>query len=391
MLGRSPESLQLLATPDDLRPRSRAELEAAMGDSAGRQQDPSAAVAAARAVRRQELLRTAFADLFGICDVAEVCTALSAITDATLATALAVATRAVAQAHGLAALPIRFAVIAMGRLGGAEVGYGSDADVLFVHESDGADHETAARLANELAAKLRALLGAPSSIDPPFTVDADLRPEGRNGPLSRSLASYASYYARWSSAWEAQALLRARPVAGDAPLGERFVTLIDPVRYPAGGIASVDLLEIRRLKGRIDSERLPRGADPTTHTKLGRGGLADIEWTVQLLQLDHGDKVPGLRTTRTLGALEAAREADLLTPQQADALAAAWRFATRARNALMLVRDKPADQLPALGSDLVAMGRVLGYPPGSDPGRLVDDYRRTARRARKVVEAVFYD
>jgi glutamate-ammonia-ligase adenylyltransferase len=391
MLGRSPESLQLLATPDDLRPRSRAELEAAMGDSAGRQQDPSAAVAAARAVRRQELLRTAFADLFGICDVAEVCTALSAITDATLETALAVATRAVAQAHGLAALPIRFAVIAMGRLGGAEVGYGSDADVLFVHESDGADHETAARLANELAAKLRALLGAPSSIDPPFTVDADLRPEGRNGPLSRSLASYASYYARWSSAWEAQALLRARPVAGDAPLGERFVTLIDPVRYPAGGIAPVDLLEIRRLKGRIDSERLPRGADPTTHTKLGRGGLADIEWTVQLLQLDHGDKVPGLRTTRTLGALEAARDADLLSPEQANALAAAWRFATRARNALMLVRDKPADQLPALGSDLVAMGRVLGYPPGSDPGHLVDDYRRTARRARKVVEAVFYD
>jgi glutamate-ammonia-ligase adenylyltransferase len=151
------------------------------------------------------------------------------------------------------------------------------------------------------------------------------------------------------------------------------------------------LIEIRRLKGRIDSERLPRGADPTTHTKLGRGGLADIEWTVQLLQLDHGHDVPGLRTTRTITALEAAREAQLLTDPQCEALAAAWRFATRARNALMLVRDKPGDQLPTVGSELVAVGRVLGYPAGSDPGQLVDDYRRAARRARRVVEAVFYD
>jgi glutamate-ammonia-ligase adenylyltransferase len=222
-------------------------------------------------------------------------------------------------------------------------------------------------------------------------VDADLRPEGRDGPLSRSLASHRAYYERWSSAWEAQALLRARPAAGDADLAARFIEMIDPVRYPKGGVAPADLLEIRRLKGRIDSERLPRGADPTTHTKLGRGGLTDIEWTVQLLQLDHGHDVAGLRTTETLGALDAARTARLLSADQADTLAAAWRFATRIRNALMLVRDKPADQLPTLGTDLVAVSRVLGYPPGSDPGQLVDDYRRTARRARRVVEAVFYD
>jgi glutamate-ammonia-ligase adenylyltransferase len=391
MLGRSPKSLQLLGAIDQLRPLDPAELAATMLESAARQDDPPAAVAAARAVRRQELLRTAFADLLQLCDVAEVCAALSATTDATLETALHVAMQAVAQSRGLDELPIRFAIIAMGRLGGAEVGYGSDADVLFVHEDIGDDEHTASRVANEVAGKLRALLGTPSSIDPPFTVDADLRPEGRNGPLARSLASYRSYYARWSSAWEAQALLRARPVAGDAELGARFVAAIDPVRYPDGGVASADLVEIRRLKGRIDSERLPRGADPTTHTKLGRGGLGDIEWTIQLLQLDHGHAVPGLRTTQTLGALAAAREAGLLSVAQEDALAAAWRFATRVRNALMLVRDKPADQLPTLGSELVAVGRVLGYPPGSDPGQLVDDYRRAARRARRVVEAVFYD
>jgi glutamate-ammonia-ligase adenylyltransferase len=390
MLGRSPESLQLLGSLDELAPRERTELAATMLESAARQDEPGAAVAAARAVRRQELLRTAFADLLRISDVANVCSALSATTEAMLGTVLQVAMQAVADSRGLEALPIRFAVIAMGRLGGAEIGYGSDADVMFVHEDLGADEQTANQLANEVAGKLRALLGAPSSTDPPFVVDADLRPEGRNGPLSRSLAAFASYYARWSSPWEAQALLRARPIAGDAELGTRFRALIDPVRYPDAGVAPPDLVEIRRLKGRIDSERLPRGADPTTHTKLGRGGLTDIEWTVQLLQLQHGHAVPALRTTRTLEAVRAAESAQLLSAAQADVLATAWQFATRVRNALMLVRDKPADQLPALGTELVAVAHVLGYPPGSDPGQLVDDYRRAARRARRVVEAVFY-
>ena len=391
MLGRAPEALQLLASPEQLHPREPAELRAAMQESAARQDDVVAAVAAVRAVRRQELLRTAFADLLGLADVAEAGAAISAITDATLQSVLDVAAADVAAAHDLEALPIRFAVIAMGRLGGAEVGYGSDADVIFVHEDvTGADEPGAARLAIELAGRLRALLGSPSSIDPPFVVDADLRPEGRNGPLSRSLESYRTYYARWSSAWEAQALLRARPIAGDAELGRRFVALIDPVRYPVGGVAAEDLVEIRRLKGRIDNERLPRGADASTHTKLGRGGLGDIEWTIQLLQLDHGHEVAGLRTTRTLDALGSARDAGLLTPEQTTTLTEAWRLATRVRNAIMLVRDKAADQLPAMGTELVAVGRVLGYRPGTDPGQLVDDYRRAARRARKVVEAVFY-
>jgi glutamate-ammonia-ligase adenylyltransferase len=221
-------------------------------------------------------------------------------------------------------------------------------------------------------------------------VDANLRPEGRSGPLVRSLASYAGYYARWSSAWEAQALLRARFAVGDAALGERFVALIDPVRYPADGLSPADLGEIRRLKGRIDAERLPRGADPATHVKLGRGALADIEWTVQLLQLAHGHAIDGLRTAQTIPALRAAAGADLLSSADADALEAAWRLATHARNAMMLVLDKAQDQLPRQGPALVGVGRALGYPLGFDPGRVIDDYRRTARRARRVVERIFY-
>jgi glutamate-ammonia-ligase adenylyltransferase len=208
--------------------------------------------------------------------------------------------------------------------------------------------------------------------------------------LVRSLASFAQYYARWAEPWEKQALLRARPVGGDAGLAARFVELIDPVRYPPGGLSREESREIRRLKGRVDAERLPRGADPRLHTKLGRGGLADIEWTVQLLQLRHAAAVPGLRTPRTLDALRAAAQAGLLSGSQAHALATAWRSATRIRNALMLVRDRAEDQLPTSGTAVIAVGRALGLPAGFDRGSIVDDYLRDARHARRVVEEVFY-
>ncbi len=380
MLGRAPEALPLLVDDSALQPRPADELSTAMIDAAARQPDATTAVSVVRGLRRHELLRTAFADLLGLLDVAAAGEAITAITEATLDAALRVARRSAGDP------PIEFAVIAMGRLGGCEVGYGSDADVMFVYDGP-AD---AARDAQEVAERLRALLSAPST-DPSLDIDANLRPEGRNGPLVRSLASYAEYYSRWSSAWEAQALLRARFAVGDASLGARFTALIEPVRYPAAGLRADDRTEIRRLKARVDAERLPRGADPATHLKLGRGGLADIEWTVQLLQLAHGHGTAGLRTTRTLPALRAAADAGLIARHDAEALEAAWRLATHTRNAIMLVRDKADDQLPRQGRTLVAVGRALGYPAGFDPGQVVDDYRRAARRARRVVERVFYD
>ncbi len=236
------------------------------------------------------------------------------------------------------------------------------------------------------------MLAAPST-DPALGVDADLRPEGRDGPLVRSLASYARYYSRWSSPWEAQALLRARFGVGDAELGARFIELIDPVRYPAEGVSPDQLLEIRRIKGRVDSERLPRGADPATHTKLGRGGLADIEWTVQLLQLSHGAEVPSLRTQQTLVGIHAARDAGFLTPADADILEAAWRMVTRARNAIVLVRDKAIDQLPTSGSALVGVGNAHGLPgwlrPGSADRRLpAGDPAGPAGRGRELLRRI---
>jgi [glutamine synthetase] adenylyltransferase / [glutamine synthetase]-adenylyl-L-tyrosine phosphorylase len=287
-------------------------------------------------------------------------------------------------------VPVDIALIGMGRLGGAEMGYGSDADVLFVHRvRPGHDEGRAAHVANAVAHALRRLLGEPAP-DPAFEVDANLRPEGRQGALSRSLSAFAEYYERWVSTWEVQALLRAEPVAGDEALGREFLALIDPLRYPAQGLSAEQVAEIRRIKARVDSERLPRGADPATHTKLGRGGLADVEWTVQLLQLQHTAATPGLRTTSTIAALETLVRTGLMDSEQVDALRTAWELAGRARNAVFLVRGRPSDQLPRQGLELSGVARACGYGADVDAGEFLDDYRRVTRRARAVVEQVFY-
>jgi glutamate-ammonia-ligase adenylyltransferase len=309
------------------------------------------------------------------------------ISSATLTAALEVARRAVAKGEPE---PTRMSIVAMGRFGGHEVGYGSDADVMFVHDPlPGADEKAATDFATQAATELRRLLALPGT-DPAVVVDADLRPEGRQGPLVRTLASYASYYARWSAVWEAQALLRADPLCGDADLCQSFRELIDPLRYPANGISDRDVMEIRRIKARVDAERLPRGADPSTHTKLGRGGLADIEWTVQLLQMREAYRVPGLRTTRTLGALRAAVEAGLVGAADADTLRIAWELATRIRNAIMLARARPGNSLPRDPRDLAAVAQICGYPPG-ESSRFHDDYLRITRRAHNTVAHLFWD
>jgi glutamate-ammonia-ligase adenylyltransferase len=285
--------------------------------------------------------------------------------------------------------PTRFAVVAMGRFGGRELGLGSDLDVLFVHDPEpGTDDDHASRCAIGVATELRRLLTAPAP-EPPMELDADLRPEGRSGPLVRSLASYGAYYERWSLTWESQALLRATPIAGDDALGTAFAELIDRLRWPPGGLTDVQVTEIKRVKARVEAERLPRGANPALHTKLGPGGLADVEWTVQLLQMQHGAAQPSLQTTSTLDALAAAAEARLIDSDDAQTLRAAWLLATAVRDAIMLVKGRPSDSLPRDSAELRLVAGVLGYQPGQ-AGDLVEDYRRVSRRARSVVEEVFY-
>ncbi|MET9956056.1 bifunctional [glutamine synthetase] adenylyltransferase/[glutamine synthetase]-adenylyl-L-tyrosine phosphorylase [Streptomyces sp. NPDC006339] len=398
LLLRAPEAVAILGDPEGLKPRGRDHLEQEVLAAVGRAEGAEQAVVAARGVRRRELFRTAAADLIGsygtedsprASDPGDLVDRVGqAVTDLNAAT-IAGALRAVVRAGWGEELPTRFTVIGMGRFGGHELGYGSDADVLFVHEPrEGVDEQEAARAANQVVTEMRRLLQLPTA-DPPLLIDADLRPEGKNGPLARTLKSYEAYYRRWSLVWESQALLRAEPMAGDADLGERFMELVDPLRYPTEGLGEDAVREIRRLKARMETERLPRGADPTLHAKLGRGGLSDVEWTVQLLQMRHGWAEPGLRTTRTREALAAAHAAGLIATDEAQTLDEAWVLATRVRNAVMLVRGRSGDTFPSEPRELAAVGRYLGYGPGH-VGEMVDDYRRVTRRARAVVEELFY-
>ncbi|MFF8376369.1 bifunctional [glutamine synthetase] adenylyltransferase/[glutamine synthetase]-adenylyl-L-tyrosine phosphorylase [Streptomyces sp. NPDC015661] len=398
LLLRAPEAVAILGDPEGLKPRGRDHLEQEVLAAVGRADDAEQAVAAARGVRRRELFRTAAADLIGSYGTEDnpreqdpgalVDRVGEAVTDLNAAT-IAGALRAAVRAEWGEELPTRFAVIGMGRFGGHELGYGSDADVLFVHEPrEGVDEQEAAKAANRVVAEMRRLLQLPTA-DPPLLIDADLRPEGKSGPLVRTLKSYEAYYRRWSLVWESQALLRAEPMAGDRELADRFIELVDPLRYPVEGLGDDAVREIRRLKARMESERLPRGADPTLHAKLGRGGLSDVEWTVQLLQMQHGWVEPGLRTPRTREALAAAHAAGLIPTEEAQTLDEAWVLATRVRNAVMLVRGRPGDTFPSQPRELAAVGRYLGYEAGH-VGEMVDDYRRITRRARAVVEELFY-
>ena len=274
----------------------------------------------------------------------------------------------------------------MGRLGGAELSYASDIDVLFVYEGDrAADFDAAERVAEQLVTEI----GATTSEGQTFRIDARLRPEGNQGPLARSLGGYATYYERWGLTWERQALSKARVVAGDPQLGEQFCALVDDVVY-GQPFTEDDMREIRRMKARIERERIPPGEDPQFHLKLGRGSLSDIEFLVQLLQLQHGGDHPELRVPGTIDALAAAarrRPARRRRRRRARSRVPLLRAgAQRARTSRAGARR---DALPSDRAEIEKLGLLLGYvhQPATS---LRDEYRRLTRRARRVVEREFY-
>ena len=390
LLEVSPESVAWLGQDKDLLPvpfeAQWQEITAKMS----RHADPDSAMRLIRLIRRREILRIAVADSAGLLDQEQVGAALADTDRAAVLGALRVA-EGVVSAKG--PLKTSVLVVAMGRQGGREIGYGSDADVMYVHRAlPGCTQEEAQEQASRIVAKISSLLTQPVKpaimAERVLQMDADLRPEGKNGAMVRSLESFAEYYRRWSLIWEAQALLRARPMAGDDDLARDFLALIDPIRYP-DSVSDQDVREIRRIKARVESERLPRGADPARHLKLGRGGLSDVEWLVQLLQLQHAGRHPELRTTSTVGALAAAAGLGLLSTDDADLLTRAWRLASRIRSANVIWSGKASDLLPSSRRDLEAVARWCGYEPGNATA-LEEDYLRDSRRARAVFERVFY-
>ncbi|KHL03109.1 bifunctional [glutamine synthetase] adenylyltransferase/[glutamine synthetase]-adenylyl-L-tyrosine phosphorylase [Sinomonas humi] len=390
LLEVSPESVAWLGHEKDLTPIPLEAQWQEIQSKISRHDDPTARMRLVRLIRRREILRTAIADSAGLLGQDQVGNALADADQAAVLGALRVAEE---QAAARAPLLTRVLVVAMGRQGGREIGYGSDADVMYVHRPlPGADPSEAQRQAKEIVTAMAGLLTQPLRpavlAERVLQLDADLRPEGKAGPLVRSLDSFAEYYRRWALVWEWQALLRARPMAGDDGLAADFMQLADSVRYPEH-LSHADITEIRRIKARVEAERLPRGADPARHLKLGRGGLSDVEWLVQFIQLQHAAQHPELRTTSTLAGLHAAAELGFLEEREAELLAETWRLASRIRSANVVWTGRASDMLPSSRRDLEAVARWCGYPPGQ-ASALEQQYLQLTRRARHLFEEKFY-
>jgi glutamate-ammonia-ligase adenylyltransferase len=291
-----------------------------------------------------------------------------------------VADAAVSQAVDDAEPGLPFAVIGLGKLGGEELNFASDLDVVFVYEGEGSDAFEEARRAAEAALE--------GIRDRGFEADADLRPEGRNGPLARSMAAYLEYWERWGRTWEFQALLKARPVAGDRALGKRFALAAEDFAYPQ--FLPLDAVaEIRRMRVRMEEERVKPADARRFHFKLGHGGLADVQFAVELAQLRHGGEHPEIRKRNTLEALEALAKERLVEDSVSLALGEAYVFLNEVKNAMEIDRRVPAEALPPSPEAQVALARRLGYEE-FPRAAFLEDYRRITRRARQAMERVFY-
>jgi glutamate-ammonia-ligase adenylyltransferase len=375
LFERIPEAAAWFETPSELQPVSAADMQAEMEAIASRHEDVEASASAIRNVRRRETLRLALGAVLGDLDIGQISAGLSDITEVYLQAMLRLAIEQVET-------DVDFGIIAMGRFGGQELGFGSDADVMFTYsaKTDG-DQKQAERIVSELKR-----LTADQLLE--FEIDNDLRPEGKNGAVVRSVDSYLAYYERWADTWEAQALLRARFIAGSEELRAAFVEIIDKYRYPKK-LQQSAIIEIRRIKARVENERLPQGADPKRHLKLGRGSLSDVEWLVQLYQLKYGSEHQSIRTPRTLDALRAMVEERLIEEHDARVLSEAWVLASRVRSASVLWANKRTDVLPTDRKQLEGLARILEYPAHS-ASQLEEDYLAYTRRARMVFERLFF-
>jgi glutamate-ammonia-ligase adenylyltransferase len=365
-LARNPDLVARLAVGEQLETHPRPELEARARSAVSWRDELRERQDALRRWNDRNRLGIAGRDLFGLADVHVVGRDLAALAEAALAVAL----------ESLDP-QVPFVVIGMGRLGGAELSYASDLDLIFAFDGHGA-HAT--EEADRVAKALLRLVGGATPAERIYEVDADLRPEGRQGPMARSLDAFRTYWAQNALVWERQAMLRARPVAGDLALGVRLLETLAPA-ITGVDLTDTDAREIRRMKARIERERMPAGEDAAFHLKLGRGSLSDVEFTVQLLQLAHHVAEPN-----TVRALEELVALGALEVDDGETLLEAYRFCERTRNRWFLVNSGPGDALPSQPNELLWLARSLG----TRPSELRERYRRVTRRSRRVVERVFY-
>ncbi len=374
-LYRQPEFVDALADDGNLEAEAtRDELTTEALDSLDWRENEADRRSGLRRFKRRHLLRIGARDLLGFAPVDAAGRELSRLADACVEAALSSLEPT---------LP--FAVIGLGRLGGAELSYASDIDVIFVYDgSTASDFDVAERTATRLVGAI----GDSTSEGRTFRVDTRLRPEGNQGSLARSLGGYRAYFEQWAQTWEFQALTKARVVAGDPDVGDRFVQLAREFVYREP-FPEEWRRDIRRMKARIESERIPPGEDPQFHLKLGRGSLSDIEFTVQLEQLAHGGSNPDVRDPSTLRALDALVEIGAVSEDAAAPLRESFVLCERARNYRYLLTASPGDSLPVDGDEAEKLALMLGYTHRPQQS-LRDDYRRVTRRARAIVERLLY-
>lgn len=393
-LNKSLESITWLGDDAQLHARSRASLDTQCTAIIDRHSHTAKEAATAlRALRRHEIERIGLGWMSGVVWGPEMLNGMTDVYDAILDAALRWSIAGQMREDNVQEAPAAIAIIAMGRYGGREVNFSSDADVIIIYRpSGGADDQSANRFARKVQEQLRMLVQGPISLEPKIELDMDLRPEGKNGPLVRSYASCEEYYRSWSSTWERQALLRARAAAGDMALANDFLTHIaDPLRYPDRALTDEEIGQIRKLKARMEAERLPRGVRRERHLKLGKGGLSDVEWTIQLLQLQHAHNDPDLRVNSTTAALGELVADGVICEEDADTLGEAWQMCTDARNGNYLWSGR-ANQADILPTDVYSLGGIavyLGYDANHGQ-RFENDILAVMRRAREVTDRLFY-
>lgn len=347
-----------------------------------------------RALRRQEIERVALAWMCGLIDDDTSMLAMSDVFDAILDATLQWSMREAVSVMNLNAPQAEIAIIALGRYGGREVNFCSDADIMVIYKPVGevCDLNAAHRFAQKTVDILRNILQGPLTLEPKIMVDLDLRPEGKDGPLVRSLESCENYYRQWSSTWEHQALLRARFAAGSKELADALLDgVVNELRYAANPLSDSQLAEIRKLKARMEAERLPRGVSRDSHLKLGRGGLSDVEWTVQLMQLQYASKHESLRVVGTMQALKALQSEHFISDEDAEVLSRCWHMCSAVRNANFLWSGSMAraDIIPTDSYSLGGIATYLGYEPNQ--GRVFEnDLLATMRQCREIMSRLFY-
>jgi glutamate-ammonia-ligase adenylyltransferase len=365
-LAADPEAVALLGGPVR-RPPEVAELEAALRADVAVAADDAAVLRTFRRFRRRQLLRIGVNDIVYERPLEEVTRDIGRAAEAAVRVAVEQARRRLAARFGEPRAanggPGRLAVVALGKLGGEELNYSSDIDLLFLHDGEGETRGRRRIAAGEFFGRVVSdtvrLLSAHTSDGQAYRVDLRLRPEGRRGPLSRSLASTLSYYDATGRTWERQALIKARPVGGDGDLGQEFVQTIEAFVYRKYFSFS-EINEVKALKRTIERKARSAGTDGRD-VKTGRGGIRDIEFAVQFLQLLNGGDLPDVRQRNTLAAIRALAQAGCLTEQEERILDDTYRFLRKVEHRLQLMFDLQTHRLPDDADELGRLARRMGY------------------------------